>query len=151
LYTASEHYRDAGRSDLAVEFLHRAGVELTEEYGKHPSATYENGLALGSILLNNHRAIDKAEDVYRKTIALEPGRYDGVHELAATLQAGNRTEDALEAVLNYMSSYGESQDAITDRSVLLNSLDKREANAAMPGDTANADTNQSGAEDTGGS
>lgn len=151
LYTASEHYRDAGRSDLAVEFLHRAGVELTEEYGRHPSATYENGLALGSILLNNHRAIDKAEDVYRKTIALEPGRYDGVHELAATLQAGNRTEDALEAVLNYMSSYGESQDAITDRSVLLNSLDKREANAAMPGDTANADTNQSGAEDTGGS
>jgi tetratricopeptide (TPR) repeat protein len=151
LYTASEHYRDAGRADLAVEFLHRAGVELTEEYGKHPSATYENGLALGSILLNNHRAVEKAEDIYRKTIALEPSRYDGVHELAATLQAGNRPDEAMEVVLTYMSNHGETQEAINDRQVLQNSLDRREANAVTPVDTADASTNQSGAEDTGGS
>ena len=151
LYSASEHYRTAGRSDLAVEFLHQAGLELVEEYGKHPSATYENGLALGSILLNNHRAIAQAEEVYTKTIALEPARYDGVHELAATLQAGGRTEDAMKVVMDYMASYGEAPEAVTDQQVLLNALEKSAARAATLGDSTDAGTNDGGEAETGGS
>ncbi|MBT3343012.1 MAG: DUF2723 domain-containing protein [Gemmatimonadetes bacterium] len=156
MYTASEHYREAGRSDLAVEFLHRAGLELVEEYGKHPSATYENGLALGSILLNTHRAIAEAEEVYRRTVALEPGRYDGVHELAATLQAGNRSEDALTAINEYIANYGAIADASQDKQVLENSIAKRAAaataaGAVTPGDVDAVETaaNDSGDSDTG--
>ena len=153
LYTASEHYREAGRPELAVEFLHRAGIGLVAEYGKHPSATYENGLALGSILLNTYRAIDEAEEVYRLTIALDPGRFEGVHELAATLQAGNRPEDAMQAVQQFIAEFGETPESIQDRQVLQNAIDKRAAAVEAVGSVTPVETqtpaNDSGASDTG--
>jgi tetratricopeptide (TPR) repeat protein len=122
-YAASQQYEEIGRNHMAVEFLVKAADGLVAQYGDHPSATYENGLALASILLNNHRAYTEAEAAYRRVIALRPEVYGGVHELAATLQAAGRTQDALREVENWIAEYGESDpDAVHDRDVLRNAL-----------------------------
>ena len=123
-YAASEHYREAGRLDLAVEFTMKAADGLIGQYGVHPSATYDNALALASILLNSYRAFDKAEDVYRRAIALQPESYGGVHELAATLQADNRPADALQAVLDYIRVYGANDSANADRDILTRAVEQ---------------------------
>ena len=88
---------------------------------------------------------------FTKTIALEPARYDGVHELAATLQAGGRTEDAMKVVMDYMASYGEAPEAVTDQQVLLNALEKSAARATTLGNSTDAGTNDGGEAETGGS
>ncbi len=124
-YAASEHYREAGRLDLAVEFTMKAADGLISQYGNHPSATYDNALALASILLNNYREYDKAEDVYRRAIALRPASYAGVHELAATLQAANRPADARQAVLDYIEVYGTNDSARADQEVLTGAMERR--------------------------
>jgi hypothetical protein len=123
-YAASENYRESGRNDLAVEFMVKASDGLLSQYGNHPSATYDNALALASILLNNYREFDKAESVYRRAIALRPESYAGVHELAATLQAANRPADALEAVNSYIQEHGSNDSAATDRDVLSGAVER---------------------------
>ena len=123
-YAASENYREAGRTDLAVEFMMKAADGLISQYGDHPSATYDNALALASILLNNYREFDRAEDVYRRAIALRPDSYAGVHELAATLQAANRSPEALESVLAYIQEYGTNDSAEADREILNKAVER---------------------------
>ena len=125
-YAASEHYREAGRTDLAVEFMMKAADGLISQYGNHPSATYDNALALASILLNNYREFAMAEDVYRRAIALRPASYAGIHELAATLQADNRPSDALLAVLEYIQQQGANDSAVADRDILTNAMNRVE-------------------------
>jgi tetratricopeptide (TPR) repeat protein len=125
-YAASEHYREAGRRDLAVEFMMKAADGLIGQYGNHPSATYDNALALASILLNNYREFDLAEDVYRRAIAMRPESYAGVHELAATLQADNRPSDALQAVLEYIQEHGGNDSANSDRDILMDAMKRAE-------------------------
>jgi len=125
-YAASEHYREAGRTDLAVEFMMKAADGLISQYGNHPSATYDNALALASILLNNYREFAMAEDVYRRAIALRPESYAGIHELAATLQADNRPSDALQAVLEYIQQQGANDSAVADRDILTNAMNRVE-------------------------
>ncbi|MEE2659899.1 MAG: DUF2723 domain-containing protein [Candidatus Latescibacterota bacterium] len=121
-YTAAEHYRDLERDDLAIEFMERAGNELIKQYGLLPSADYDNALALASIMLNSYRAFDKAESLYRRAIAKQPERYDGYHELAATLQASGRPRAALQLVVEYVQTYGEVDSAAQDRRILMNAL-----------------------------
>lgn len=125
-YAASEHYREAGRRDLAVEFMMKAADGLIGQYGNHPSATYDNALALASILLNNYREFDMAEDVYRRAIALRPESYAGIHELAATLQADNRPSDALQVVLEYIQEHGGNDSANSDRDILMDAMKRVE-------------------------
>lgn len=129
-YAASEHYREAGRLDLAVEFTMKAADGLITQYGNHPSATYDNALALASILLNSYREYDKAEEIYRRAIALRPESYAGVHELAATLQAANRSADALQEVLNYIQVYGHNDSANADRDILAGAVERSAASQA---------------------
>ena len=129
LYAASENYRHAGRPDLAAEFVEKAAHGLIEVYGRDPSATYDNALALASILYSDYGAYAGAEEIYRRTIALHPRGYAGYHELAATLQAGGRTPEALQVVEGYIEEYGELDSALLAREVLVNALKRLEAAA----------------------
>ena len=133
-YAASEHYREAGRQELAVEFMGKAADGLIGQYGQHPSATYDNALALASILLNTYREYDRAETLYRRTIALRPEAYSGYHELAATLQAAGRPEDALEEIVSYIEKYGAIDTAVQDRDILSSAVDRREADTTAASD-----------------
>jgi len=128
-YTASEHYRTAGQTEQAIEFLQEAADGLFEVYGQHPSATYENALALASIFLNTYRDYDRAEDLYRRAIECAPERFDGYHELAATLQAGNRVSEALQLVIDFQRDYGPTDTSRMDSAILENALLKRQAGA----------------------
>lgn len=136
LYAASENYRQAGRFDLAAEFVEKAAHGLVERYGADHSATYDNALALASILYNDYGALDRAEEVYRRTIALRPRGYAAYHELAATLQAGGRTREALGVIEGYVEEYGELDSASLDREILIKALERLE--------TADAETSATG-------
>ena len=129
LYAASENFREAGRLDLGAEFVEKAALGLIEGYGEDLSATYDNALALASILYNDYAAYDRAEEVYRRTIALRPRAYAGHHELAATLQAGGRTPEALQVVEAYIEEHGELDSASLDREILISALRHLEAAA----------------------
>ena len=139
-YTASEHYREAGQNEQAVSFLQEAAEELFQMYGLHPSATYDNALALASIFLNTYRDYERAETLYRRAIAKEPERYDGYHELAATLQAGSRVPEAFDMVVAFQREYGPTDTSRMDSAILENALQKRRAAAAgeSTGDSAAA-------------
>ena len=113
-----------------MSFLQEAANELMAVYGQHPSATYENALALASIFLNTYRDYDRAEAIYRDAIAREPGRFDGYHELAATLQASDRTSEALDLVLTFQRQYGPTDTSQMDSVILENALLKRRTAAA---------------------
>ena len=113
--------------EKAAEYLETAGSELVKVYGLHPSATYDNVLAIASMLLNSYRDYERAERIYRLGIAEEPDRYDGYHELAATLQAANDPQSALDLVQGYINRYGNLDSAETDKQILLNAIKKRSA------------------------
>ena len=125
-YTASEHHRRVGMLDSAAGFVEQAADELLAVYGHHPSATYGNLLALCSTLLNTYRDYDRAERLYYRAIALEPERFDGYHELAATLQAGGKLQEAIAVMERYQSDYGPLDEAQQDLTILQNSLRKHE-------------------------
>ena len=141
-YSASLYHERIGEMEKAAEFLETSGTELIKVYGVHPSATYDNVLAIASMLLNSYREYERAERIYRLAIAKEPDRYDGYHELAATLQAANDPQRALEVVEGYMARYGNLDTAETDKMILLNSIRKRAAPPSdpLPSDPAPTDS-----------
>ena len=139
-YTASEHYRNAGQTEQAVAYLQEAANELFGVYGQHPSATYENALALASIFLNTYRDYARAEGIYRQAIAHEPRRFDGYHELAATLQAGDRVAEALDLVIGFQREYGPTDTSRMDSVILENALQKRRDTAAETAGDSSAGT-----------
>jgi hypothetical protein len=126
-YSASDYHRDIGETEKAAEYLETAGTELVKVYGLHPSATYDNVLAIASMLLNIYRDYERAEHIYRLAIAEQPHRYDGYHELAATMQAGNDPQRALDLVEEFMARYGKLDTAEADKMILLNAIRKRTA------------------------
>ena len=128
-YSASQYHHEVGDMDKAAEYLETSGLELLKVYGMHPSATYDNVLAIASMLLNSYRDYERAEHIYRQGIAMEPETYVGYHELAATMQAANDVQAALDLVEGYIARYGSTDTAEADRQILLNSLAKR---AALP-------------------
>ena len=136
LYAASENFRRAGRLDLGAEFVEKAALGLIEGYGEDQPLTYDNLLALASILYTDYAAYARAEQIYRRTIALRPRTYAGHHELAATLQAGGRTREALGVVEAYIEEHGELDSAAVDREILVNAL---QLEAAPPGSGAPAE------------
>ena len=126
-YTASEFHRDVGLDSAAAGFVEEAADHLFESYGVHPTATYDNALALASILLNSYRQYESAERVYRRAIELKPERYDGYHELAATFQAAGRVEDAVHLVNGFVESYGRNDSAENDLRTLVNAQNRSAA------------------------
>ena len=119
-YQASEYYWDTGQVEESAEFLEKAGLKLLEIYGSHPSASYTNGLAIGSILFDRFRDIDRAGAVYRMAIEREPSRYEAYHELAAALQSAGRTDIAIDLIVEYRDEYGDLDTAIEDELILRN-------------------------------
>ena len=119
-YQASEYYWDTGQVEESAEFLEKAGLKLLEMYGSHPSASYTNGLAIGSILFDRYRDIDRAGAVYRMAIEREPSRYEAYHELAAALQSAGRTDIAIDLIVEYRDEYGDLDTAVEDEQILRN-------------------------------
>ena len=76
-YTASEFQRQVGQQEIAAEYLEQAANHLLQTINTHPTATYDNALALASILLNNYNDFDRAERVYKAAIEIKPGHYAG--------------------------------------------------------------------------
>ena len=126
-YTASELHRRVGMMDSAAAFVEQAADELLAVYGRHPSATYGNLLALSSTLLNTYRDYERAERVYRRAIAREPERFDGYHELAATLQASGKLQEAIDLIVGFQNEYGPWEEAQQDEAILRTSLRKRQS------------------------
>ena len=95
---------------------------LSESVGEHPTATYENALALAGILLDTYQDLERAERAYRVAISLEPERYDAWRELAATMQAGGRVEDAIRLIREYRDEYVPTDASEQDLEILHNAL-----------------------------
>ena len=129
-YTASELQREVGRMAIAARYLEEAVEYLSETVGEHPTATYENALALSGILLDTYRDLERAERAYRIAIALEPERYDAYRELAATLQAGGRVEDAIRLIGEYQDEFGATDGSEQDLETLHNALKISPSDAA---------------------
>ena len=121
-YTASELQREVGRMAIAARYLEEAVDHLSETVGEHPTATYENALALAGILLDTYRELERAERAYRIAISLEPDRYDAWRELAATMQARGRIEDAIRLIREYRDEYGATGASDQDLETLHNAL-----------------------------
>ncbi len=121
-YTASELQREVGRMAIAARYLEEAVVYLSETVGEHPTATYENALALSGILLDTYRDLERAERAYRIAIALEPEQYDAYRELAATMQAGGRVEEAIRLINEYQDEFGATEGSEQDLETLHNAL-----------------------------
>jgi hypothetical protein len=125
LYSASEHHRESGSIEIGAEFLERAGAALLEVYGQHPTATYDNALAIASILFGSYREYERSERIYRGTIARDPERYTAYRELAACLQSAGRLDDALQIIRDYQDGYGAIDSAARDEQIILNALQKQ--------------------------
>ena len=124
-YTASEFQRQVGQQEIAAEHLEQAANHLLQTINTHPTATYDNALALASILLNNYHDFDRAERVYKAAIERKPRHYAGYHELAATLQGGGKVQEALQLVENFQKNYGMNDSAENDRLTLENAMTNR--------------------------
>ena len=124
-YTASEFQRQVGQQEIAAEYLEQAANHLLQTINTHPTATYDNALALASILLNNHNDFDRAERVYKAAIETKPEHYAGYHELAATLQGNGKVQEALQLVENFQKNYGMNDSAENDRLTLENAMKNR--------------------------
>jgi hypothetical protein len=135
-YQASEYYWDAGQTEESADYLERAGLELLRIYGSHPSASYENGLAIGSILFNRYREIDRAETVYRMAMEREPSRYEAYHELAAALQSVGRTDQAIDVIVEYRNKHGDLPEAVEDEKILRSSRRQTDAGEMDSASTA---------------
>ena len=105
-YQASDYYREADEPGKAAEYLEKAGHELLKIYGSHPSATYDNALAIASILFSQYGETDRSQRVYREVISREPDRFEAYHELAATLQAAGKLDSAMDLVVGYQDEFG---------------------------------------------
>ena len=135
-YQASEYYRDAGQREESAEYLEKAGLELLKVYGSHPSASYENGLAIAGILFDRYQDVDRAGKVYRMAIEREPSRYEAYHELAAVLQAAGETDSALDLVVEYRDEYGDLDAAVRDEQILRTA--QRRAGLPLEADSVSA-------------
>ena len=96
---------------------------LSDTVGEHPTATYENALALAGILLETYRDLERAERAYRIAISLEPERYSAWFELAATMQAGGRIEDAIRLISEYQDEFGATDSSNQDLETLRKALE----------------------------
>jgi len=134
-YTAADHLSAAGEHEIAAEYLHKSTDEFIKLYGTDPVATYDNIVSLAGVLLNEpYSAFDRAEAIYRQAIVLEPNRWEGHYELAATLQAIGDIPGALTVVLQYKIQYGERPEMLEAEQILLSASERPAAtdSAALP-------------------
>ena len=127
-YSAADHLSAVGLHDIAAEYLHKSTDEFIHLYGIEPVASYDNIVSLAGVLLNEpYSAYDRAEAIYRKAIRLEPTRWEGYYELAATLQAKGDVPSALAILQQYKSAYGDRQELTEAEQILLNASDRSAA------------------------
>jgi tetratricopeptide (TPR) repeat protein len=134
-YTAADHLSTAGEHEIAAEYLHKSTDEFIKLYGTDPVATYDNIVSLAGVLLNEpYSAFDRAEAIYRQAIVLEPNRWEGHYELAATLQAIGDIPGALTVVRQYKIQYGERPEMLEAEQILLSASERPAAtdSAALP-------------------
>ena len=134
-YTAADHLSAAGEHEIAAEYLHKSTDEFIKLYGTDPVATYDNIVSLAGVLLNEpYSAFDRAEAIYRQAILLEPNRWEGHYELAATLQAIGDIPGALTVVRQYKIQYGERPEMLEAEQILLSASERPAAtdSAALP-------------------
>ena len=124
-YSAADHLSAVGLNDIAAEYLHKSTDEFINLYGIEPVASYDNIVSLAGVLLNEpYSAYDRAEAIYRQAIRLEPTRWEGYYELAATLQAKGDVPSALAVLQQYKSAYGNRQELAEAEQILLNASDR---------------------------
>ena len=76
------------------------------------------------MLVSFFPSVPESGELLTGAIALRPDSYAGVHELAATLQAANRSPEALESVLAYIQEYGTNDSAEADREILNKAVER---------------------------
>jgi hypothetical protein len=131
-YSSANMLEAVGRLDAAAEFIARATELLLAEYGQAPGTSYDNLVGLGGILLNPpYSALDRAERLFRRVVALEPARWDAYYELAATLQAKGDAAGALALLEGYQKEYGEQPKLTEAQQILRRALDQG-GTAAVP-------------------
>jgi hypothetical protein len=126
-YTAADFLLQAGQKDLAGSYMLNSTMLLLDQYDENAIATYDNILALAGVLLNEPYAqFERAEEVYRRIIPLEPQRWHAYYELAAALQAKGESQVALDLLQNYRTEYGENTQLVEAEQILSNAMDKGE-------------------------
>jgi len=126
-YSFAEQLRRVGQLAPAAGYVERAGQELAGVYGRQEGATYDNLLALAGLLLNTYGSYDRAERLYRRALAVEPGRWEGYYELAATLQANGQAQSALDLLRQYRTRYREVDSLLKAEDLLSRALEKQPA------------------------
>ena len=129
-YAASELLRQADQKALGADYLERAGKAIMADYDQDPKLAYENTLAVAGLLLNTYTEFDRAEGLYRQAMGRNPGQWDAYYELAATLQAKNQPQVALEMLEQYRTQYGEAEELKKAEEVLRRALNRNAGGSA---------------------
>jgi hypothetical protein len=135
-YMGSQILQEGGHIDLAAEYLEAAGLWLLEEYGRAPQADFETLNAIANLLVNSYKAYEHGAHIYQGLIAHEPGRWSLYHDLAATLQALDRTPEGITLLEDYLRDYGDQPKVVEALQILRNALN---TDADLAEETAPAD------------
>ena len=106
----------------AAEYMEKAGYLLVKAMATDPAATYENLVTIADIIHDRYREPQRAVNLYREAIRLDPQPPNGHFGLAASLQALGQAEEGLRLVEAYIERYGEEEKMVYARQILRNAL-----------------------------
>jgi len=121
-YTSALDLQDLQRVDDAAVFMEKGALLMLASVGQDPNATYDNVVMMGDILFDRYKAVDRAENVYRKVISLRPRNADALYGLAACLQSAGHQDSALQVIEAYIARYGETPRMTQARQLLQKDL-----------------------------
>jgi tetratricopeptide (TPR) repeat protein len=123
-YTSAIDLQEAGRLDEAGVFMEKGALALMDRLGADVSATPANVLIMADILLDRCKAVDRAQNVYRRVIGADPSNADACFGLAACLQATGQSDSALRLVDEYTARFGDQPRIAEARQLLQNDVQR---------------------------
>jgi hypothetical protein len=122
VYLAAQRLERLERPALAAIHMEKAGYLLLATMQTDDNATYDNLVTVADLIHDRYREPQRAADLYREAVRLEPQNPDAHYGLAASLQALDRAEEALQLVEDYIARYGEEEKMVFARQILHNAL-----------------------------
>ena len=83
-------------------------------------------MAIADDLVDRYKEPDRAEELYRRAIRLQPELFGAHYGLAACLQLTDRAREALQIVDDYAARHGENEQLRTARKILQRALGEEE-------------------------
>ena len=125
-YLAAGYLRETGYLSQGAEFMEKAGLALSQTGTSGESDIYRNLMAIADDLVDRYKEPDRAEELYRRAIRLQPELFGAHYGLAACLQLTDRAREALQIVDDYAARHGENEQLRTARKILQRALGEEE-------------------------